>query len=32
MLEDAAYNKHWQETQAIYQKHGIIEEENLIVS
>ena len=32
MLGDAAYNKHWQEKQALYKKHGIIEGENLIVS
>ena len=32
MLGDAAYNRHWQEKQALYQKHGIIEGENLIVS
>lgn len=32
MLGDAAYNKHWQEKQALYKKHGIIEGDNLIVS
>lgn len=32
MLSDAAYNKHWQEKQALYKKHGIIEGDNLIVS
>ena len=32
MLGDATYNKHWQEKQAIYKKHGIIEGDNLIVS
>ena len=32
MLGDAAYNKHWQEKQALYKKHGIVEGENLIVS
>ncbi len=32
MLGDAAYNKHWQEKQAIYAKHNIIEGENLLVS
>ena len=32
MLGNAIYNKHWQEKQAIYKKHGIIEGENLIVS
>ena len=32
MLGDAGYNKHWQEKKAIYEKHDIIEGENLIVS
>ena len=32
MLGDAAYNKHWQEKQALYEKHGIVLGENLIVS
>ena len=32
MLGDAAYNKHWQEKQALYRKHGIVEGDNLIVS
>lgn len=32
MLGDAAYNKHWQEKQALYKKHGIVEGDNLIVS
>lgn len=32
MLGDAAYNKHWQEKQALYKKHGIVEGENLIIS
>ena len=32
MLGDSAYNRHWQEKQALYKKHGIIEGENLIVS
>ena len=32
MLGDAAYNKHWQEKQALYKKHDIVEGENLIVS
>ena len=32
MLGDAAYNKHWQEKQALYRKHNIIEGDNLIVS
>lgn len=32
MLGDAVYNKHWQEKKAIYEKHDIIEGENLIVS
>lgn len=32
MLGDAGYNRHWQEKKAIYEKHGIIEGKNLIVS
>lgn len=32
MLGDAAYNRHWQEKKALYEKHGIMEGENLIVS
>lgn len=32
MLGDAGYNKHWQEKKAIYEKHDIIEGDNLIVS
>ena len=32
MLGDAAYNKHWQEKQALYKKHNIVEGDNLIVS
>lgn len=32
MLGDAGYNKHWKEKKAIYEKHDIIEGENLIVS
>lgn len=32
MLGDAAYNKHWQEKQVLYKKHGIVEGDNLIVS
>lgn len=32
MLGDAAYNRHWQEKQALYKKHDIVEGENLIVS
>lgn len=32
MLGDAEYNKHWQKKKAIYEKHDIIEGENLIVS
>lgn len=32
MLGDAGYNRHWQEKKAIYEKHGIVEGKNLIVS
>ena len=32
MLGDASYNKHWQEKKALYEKHNIVEGENLIVS
>lgn len=32
MLGDATYNKHWQEKQELYEKHGIMLGENLIVS
>lgn len=32
MLGDETYNKHWQEKQALYRKHGIVEGDNLIVS
>ena len=32
MLGDAGYNRHWQEKKAVYEKHGITEGKNLIVS
>lgn len=32
MLGDAGYNKHWKEKKALYKKHDIVEEDNLIVS
>lgn len=32
MLGDAWYNKHWEEKKAIYERHNIVEGENLIVS
>ena len=32
MLGDAAYSKHWEEKKKLYQKHGIVENDNLIVS
>ena len=32
MLGDAGYSRYWEEKKALYQKHGIVEGENLIVS
>ena len=32
MLGDAGYYRHWEEKKALYQRHGIVEGENLIVS
>jgi len=32
MLGDAGYSKHWEEKKALYEKHDIIEDDNLIVS
>jgi len=32
MPGDAGHNRHWQEKKVIYEKHGIIENKNLIVS
>jgi len=32
MLGDAGYSRHWEEKKAIYEKHGITEGKNLIIS
>lgn len=32
MMNDASYRKRWEAKRAIYEKHGIVEEKNLIVS
>lgn len=32
MLGDAGYSKHWKEKKTLYEKHGIVEGNNLIVS
>jgi hypothetical protein len=32
MLGDSKYSRHWEEKKALYEKHGIVEGDNLIVS